>query len=257
MSIEKPLTVVFEADANPEVPFYIPATGPETRPRRTLKHGDSFLVIDAHGDIGVSAGTGDGFFNRDTRFLSNLEMRVNGMQQLLLGSNLRDDNASLTVDLTNPDMFSSERVIVLEKDTLHVSRSIFVWRDTAYQRLALRNHGARPLRLVLTITFANDFADVFEVRGMRRPRRGTSSVRLNAPHEVVLSYLGLDSVVRVTSIYFDPAPTELSRREAIYQIAIPSHEATVLCLAIRCNPTAPHPVPFLRSLLHAHREVRA
>jgi glycogen debranching enzyme len=256
MSIEKPLPVVFEAEANPEVPFYIPATGPETRPRRTLKHGDSFLVIDAHGDIGVSAGTGDGLFNRDTRFLSHLEMRVNGMQQLLLGCNLRDDNASLTVDLTNPDMFSSERVIVLEKDTLHVSRSIFVWRDTAYQRLALRNHGARPLRLVLTITFANDFADVFEVRGMRRPRRGTSSVRVNAPHEVVLSYVGLDSVVRVTSIYFDPAPTQLSRREATYQIAIPSHEATVLCFAIRCNPTTPEPVPFLRSLLHAHRELR-
>src|ERR1700730_19303191 len=126
MSIEKPLTVVFEAEANIEVPFYIPATGPETRPRRTLKHGDCFLVIDAHGDIGASAGTGDGLFYRDTRFLSHLEMRVNGMQQLLLGSNLRDDNAILTVDLTNPDMFSGGRVIILEKDTQHIDRSVFV-----------------------------------------------------------------------------------------------------------------------------------
>jgi hypothetical protein len=38
MSIEKPREAVFEAEANIEVPFYIPATGPETRPRRTLKH---------------------------------------------------------------------------------------------------------------------------------------------------------------------------------------------------------------------------
>jgi glycogen debranching enzyme len=179
MSIENPLPARCEADPNREGPFYIPATGPETRPRRTLKHGDSFLVIDAHGDIGTSVGTGDGLFYRDTRLLSQLEMRVNGMQQLLLGSNLRDDNAILTVDLTNPDMFSSERAIVLEKDTLHINRSVFVWRDTAFQRLALRNHGARPLSLVLSLTFANDFADVFEVRGMRRPRRGTSRVRVN------------------------------------------------------------------------------
>jgi glycogen debranching enzyme len=201
-------------------------------------------------------GTGDGLFYRDTRFLSQLEMRVNGMQQLLLGSNLRDDNAILTVDLTNPDMFSSERAIVLEKDTLHINRSVFVWRDTAFQRLALRNHGARPLSLVLSLTFANDFADVFEVRGMRRPRRGTSRVRVNAPHEVVLRYLGLDNVVRETSIYFDPAPTGLSWREATYQIALAAHEATARCVAIRCNPTAPQPVPFLRGLLHAHRELR-
>ena len=256
MSIERPRPTVIEVDANADVPFYIPATGPETRPRRTLKHDDSFLVIDAHGDIGASAGTGDGFFYRDTRFLSHLEMRINGMQPLLLGSNLRDDNAILTVDLTNADIFSSDRVIVLEKDTLHISRSVFVWRNTVYQRLALRNHGAHPLSLVLSITFANDFADVFEVRGMRRPRRGTSSIRLNAPHEVVLSYLGLDTVVRVTSIYFDPAPTQLSRREATYQIALPSHGAVALCLAIRCNPSVPQPAPFLRGLLLAHRELR-
>jgi glycogen debranching enzyme len=147
-------------------------------------------------------------------------------------------------------------VIALEKDTLHINRSVFVWRNTAYQRLALRNHGAHPLSFVLSITFASDFADVFEVRGMRRPRRGTSSVRLNSPHEVVLSYLGLDTVVRVTSIYFDPTPTQLSRREATYQIALPSHGAIALCVAVRCNPTAPQPVPFLRGLLHAHRELR-
>jgi glycogen debranching enzyme len=256
MSTERPRPTVIETEANADVPFYIPATGPETRLRRTLKHGDTFLVIDAHGDLGASAGTGDGLFYRDTRFLSLLEMRVNGMQPLLLGSNLRDDNAILTVDLTNPDIFSSERVIALEKDTLHINRSVFVWRNTAYQRLALRNHGAHPLSFVLSITFASDFADVFEVRGMRRPRRGTSSVRLNAPHEVVLSYLGLDTVVRVTSIYFDPTPTQLSRREATYQIALPSHGAIALCVAVRCNPTAPQPVPFLRGLLHAHRELR-
>ena len=126
MSIERPRPTVIEGDANAGVPFYIPATSPETRLRRTLKHDDTFLVIDAHGDLGASAGTGDGLFYRDTRFLSHLETRVNGMQPLLLGSNLRDDNAILTVDLTNPDIFASERVIALEKThCISIARSLY------------------------------------------------------------------------------------------------------------------------------------
>src|SRR5215216_1282121 len=142
-------------DAVPEAPFYIPATGPSTRPRRTLKYGDTFAVLDSHGDIGATTGGPDGVFHADTRFLSRMEMLLNGMQPLLLGSNVRDDNAGLTVDLTNPDMFFEKR-LVLPKDTLHVVRTIFLWRSTTYQRLALRNHGDRPIRTHLSLTFGSD-----------------------------------------------------------------------------------------------------
>src|SRR5437867_4045264 len=112
MSIEMPLSAAVAAADKREGSAYIPATVPVTRPRRTLKHGDSFLVVDAHGDIGASAGTGDGLYHRDTRFLSRFEMLINDMQPLLLGSNLRDDNAVLSVDLTNPDIFSNNRVVL-------------------------------------------------------------------------------------------------------------------------------------------------
>jgi hypothetical protein len=50
-----------------ESPFYIPMTGPSARPRRTLKHDDTFVVLDSHGDIGASAGGPDGLFTTDTR----------------------------------------------------------------------------------------------------------------------------------------------------------------------------------------------
>jgi hypothetical protein len=39
-----------------ESAFYIPMTGPAARPRRSLKHDDTFIVLDSHGDIGASAG---------------------------------------------------------------------------------------------------------------------------------------------------------------------------------------------------------
>src|ERR1700743_2221761 len=76
-----------------ETPFYIPGTGASTRPRRTLKHGDCFAVLDSHADIGTSPGSPDGIFYRDTRYLSHLEMLLNEQQALLLGSSVRDDNS--------------------------------------------------------------------------------------------------------------------------------------------------------------------
>jgi len=57
-----------------EAPFYIPATDAPARPRRNLKHNDTFAVFDSHGDIGASAGGEDGLFDCDTRYLSHLEL---------------------------------------------------------------------------------------------------------------------------------------------------------------------------------------
>ena len=96
-------------EAVAESPFYIPMTGPAARPRRSLKHDDTFVVLDSHGDIGASAGGPDGLFNADTRYLARLELVLDDVQPLLLGSNLRDDNSALTVDLTNPDVYRHGR----------------------------------------------------------------------------------------------------------------------------------------------------
>src|SRR5581483_6098113 len=136
--------------------FYISATQSATRPRCSLKHNDTFLVLDSHGDVGASAEATDGLFHSDTRFLSRLELLVDDVPPLLLGFNLRDDNASLAVDLTNPDLMSGRR-IALEKDTLHILRTVFLWQDTAYQRIGLRSYGGEAVDVRVSILFANDF----------------------------------------------------------------------------------------------------
>src|SRR5499427_8274824 len=192
-----------------EQPFYIPMTGPAARPRRSLKHDDTFIVLDSHGDIGASAGGPDGLFNSDTRYLARLELVFDELQPLLLGSNLRDDNSALNVDLTNPDIYQQGR-LVLQKDMLHIVRTIFLWRGTAYQRIGLQNHGDRPASFDLTLLFDSDFADLFEVRGEKRPRRGIGASKLLGPADVLFEYKGLDGVSRATALHFDPRPTRLS-----------------------------------------------
>src|SRR5947199_4226599 len=240
----EPVSQLRLAEPPAESPFYIPMTGPATRPRRSLKHDDTFIVLDSHGDIGASAGGPDGLFNADTRYLARLEMVLDEVQPLLLGSNLRDDNSALTVDLTNSDVYRNGR-LALQKDTLHIVRSIFLWRGTAYQRIALQNHGDRPAGFALTLLFDNDFADLFEVRGERRPRRGIGSSRLLGPTDVLFDYRGLDDAERTTGLHFDPCPTKLSVNAATWQLELDPHESKSLFVAVSCNrPIAEKPARF-------------
>jgi glycogen debranching enzyme len=257
MAMEGAAVPKLSLDITPEAPFYIPATGPATRPRRTLKHDDTFLVLDSHGDIGASAGGTDGLFHCDTRFLSRLELLLNGMQPLLLGSNVRDDNTLLTVDLTNPDGYVDDH-LALPKDTLHVVRTIFLWRDTAYQRLAIHNHGDRQVDVVLTMLFDSDFADLFEVRGLRRKRRGLLGRQVVRPTTTVLSYRGLDARLRQTLLNFDPPSSELTATTASYRLKLAPKEAKPIFFTVGCGaPEPPKPIPFLRGLRAIHRNLRA
>jgi glycogen debranching enzyme len=239
-----------------ESPFYIPMTGPAARPRRSLKHDDTFIVLDSHGDIGASAGGPDGLFNSDTRYLARLELVLDEVQPLLLGSSLRDDNSALTVDLTNPDVYRNGR-IVLQKDILHIVRTIFLWRGTAYQRIGIQNHGEDPASFDITLIFDNDFADLFEVRGEKRPHRGIGSSRLLGPGDVVLEYRGLDDKLRVTGLHFDPRPTRLAVNAATYHVDLAPQQTSSFFVAASCNRPAPFkPVPFFRGLLAHRREMR-
>jgi len=250
-----PISTQTLADPVPETPFYIAATGSSTRPRCTLKHGDCFAVLDSHGDLGATPGGSDGIYFHDTRYLGQLELLLNGAQPLLLGSNVRDDNSMLTVDLTNPDFYFADK-LVLPKDTLHIVRTLFLWRAAAYQRFRIQNHGERAVTLSLSLSFASDFADVFEVRGMTRAHRGTMSTAVRATNEAVLTYQGLDAATRRTVLTFDPAPQPLANAKASYTLILAPGESQSIYVTAECCPGAAEcrSLPFRKGLRAAFRE---
>jgi glycogen debranching enzyme len=249
----KTTTLPLHAEAPLEADFTITAAQ-AARPPRSLKYGDTFVVLDSRGDIGTSSDS-SGLFHMDTRHLSRLELQVNDSPPLLLGSNLRDDNSAFFVDLTNPDLMDGQR-IVLEKDRVHILRTLFLWRDTAYQRLGLRNYGDEAITLRLTILFENDFADLFEVRGARRERRGTATAKLHGDDRVLLVYQGLDDKTRRTALTFDPPPQRLTTNAAIYELHLKAGEMRPIFLAVSCDRTDTPPLPFLSGLLASRREMR-
>jgi glycogen debranching enzyme len=213
-------------------------------------------VLDSHGDIGASAGGPDGLFNADTRYLARLELVLDDVQPLLLGSNLRDDNSALTIDLTNPDVYRNGR-IVLQKDILHIVRTVFLWRGTAYQRIGLQNHGESAASFNLTLLFDNDFADLFEVRGEKRARRGIGSSKMLGSADVALDYRGLDGKSRSTALHFDPPPTRLTVNAATYHFELGPQQISSLFVAVSCDkPATDKPALFFRGLLAHRREMR-
>jgi glycogen debranching enzyme len=244
-------------DTMAEAPFYIPATSPSARARRTLKHGDTFAVFDSHGDMGASAGGPDGLFDRDTRYLSRFELLIDGMQPLLLGSSVRDDNLTLTADLTNPDIFFEGR-IVLPRDTLHIVRTAYLWNGVAHQRIAIGNQGETSADFTLALSFGNDFADLFEVRGQQRPRRGQLHESTPSADEVSYVYQGLDGTTRRTELRLDPAPTELIASAATYSLKLGARERLYIYFCAEChglNP--PRRMTFFKGLMAANRDQRS
>jgi len=237
-----------------EASFYIPATNLPARPHRTLKHNDTFAIFDSHGDIGAASGGNDGLFHCDTRYLSHLELLINGAQPLLLGSAIKDDNLNYYVDLTNPDIYVGEQIILL-KDTVHIGRTIYLFDDSLRERIVLTNHSADAVQLTLSIIFASDFADIFEVRGIRRARRGRARTELLGAGAVALSYAGLDGEVRETILSFEPAPTALLESVATYSMQLaPGAQRTLFATVCSRGRLAQSTQSFFKGLVGLHRE---
>src|SRR5262249_58968546 len=93
--------------------FYIRSSSPRIDVRtRVLKQGDTFAVFDRFGDIDTF-GTGElGMYYQDTRFLSRLTFKLGKDRPLLLSSTVREDNAVLAVDATNPDVCRNGEALV-------------------------------------------------------------------------------------------------------------------------------------------------
>ncbi|MDB5987491.1 MAG: amylo-alpha,6-glucosidase [Nevskia sp.] len=219
-------------DEGPVPQFHISASASlQERRTRTLKHGDTFAVFDHRGDIGGEPGNSEGLYHRDTRILSQLELLLEDARPLLLSSMTQDDNAVFSADLSNPDLLRDGQ-IALRREQIHLHRLKFIWNGACYERLLVRNFSDQPLSVRLSLRFAADFADLFEVRGEQRARRGESSAARESDRSVMLRYLGLDEVERLTQLAFDPPPKILTSARASFEVALQPHEARRIFIRI-------------------------
>src|SRR5438093_5816768 len=148
--------------------FYIRSSSARVDVRtRVLKQGDTFAVFDRFGDV-ETFGTGElGLYYQDTRFLSRLTLKLGKDRPLLLSSTVREDNAVLAVDATNPDVWRDSEIVV-PRGTIHVFRSTILWDKACHERLRIHNYGRAAVDFVLSNEVDAVHADIVEVSRRHR-----------------------------------------------------------------------------------------
>jgi glycogen debranching enzyme len=236
--------------------FFIPAAASlhERRPR-TLKHDNTFALFDHNGDVLSGPGCPEGLYHRDTRHLSHLYLTIAGVRPILLSSTLRDDNVTLTCDLTNADLYDDSGQVVMAHDLIHIRRSRFLWNGACFERISVRNFDERTRVVRLELDFAADFVDLFEVRGARRERRGELHEPSVGRNIVSMSYTGLDGHRRTTDMNFEPPPRHISSNMAVFELTVAPRELRPIFVEVRCNSAGGN-YPVRRAFFGAFRDAR-
>jgi len=194
------------------------------------KEGETFMYSDMDGDLDDRNEIGVGLYHRDTRYLSHLRLTVWGRKPVLLSSSAERAFVSY-VDMTNPDLYDGDR-LVIRQQTLNVRRIRAVGDGRLFERIRIKNYSDEEVEVELGLSFGADFADVFEVRGLVRERRGHFSPPTAARRQAEFSYLGIDDVRRRTRIRFSTRPERLEVRgdlvDAVFVVKVPRQQTATI-----------------------------
>ncbi|GBD15742.1 hypothetical protein HRbin26_00635 [bacterium HR26] len=177
------------------------------REARMLKQGELFVVSDERGDLRRQL-PGAGVYYRDTRYLSEYWLLLNGEEPELFDSSA--ERISSGIFEFGNTLFRSEdgHDVLAHTISLRRCRSINQWLE---EELDLRNYNPFPVTVELALVLAADFLDVFEVRGFPRERpRGRMLLPKHRGRELTLAYRAPDDLLLETEIRFSRPPDELT-----------------------------------------------
>ena len=224
--------------------YVLASSGATTVDGRVLAHAQSFAVFDTTGDIAVSPLEALGLFHRDTRFLSRFEILIDSKAPCFLNSYLSDDNAELVINLTNPFLRARDGAISVPRTSIQIERGWVLADAALFHRINARNYSRERVRFSLELSFGADFDDLFEVRGVKRERKGKRVRPKVKRGAVVLRYEGLDGVARITELSFEPLPIKLTGDCASFVVELEPEQSVTLQTRITCSlDPAPTVVP--------------
>jgi glycogen debranching enzyme len=144
------------------------AVGPSTI---TINRDDRFIV--SQPDARIDPNADEGFFARDTRFVSGYDVWLNGQRPTLLNSSpIRFFSARH--EFTNPDLFDSDGTIPRSSIALQLDRTV---SGGVHEDYDIVSYARRPIALTLEVEVDSDFADIFDVKSRQLVRRGSLQSR--------------------------------------------------------------------------------
>jgi glycogen debranching enzyme len=143
------------------------------------------MFVLAEPDGCITAYTDQGFYSRDTRYVSNYEMFADGERWVLQNSGAIAYYASRTY-LTNPRIVTEYGDI--DPGTLSVTFTRAV-QEGVHEDLDIRNYSMKRARFSFEISLRTDFADIFEVKAKHVIRKGDVATQWNqARSELISNY---------------------------------------------------------------------
>ncbi|MFC5528217.1 glycogen debranching N-terminal domain-containing protein [Cohnella yongneupensis] len=197
---------------------------------RVIKNNDLFLMTDHYGNI-----QGDlqgGLYTKDMRFLSKLELTINGKRPLLLSS-AADENFVARIRMTN-EHEEEDGKVRLWRESLELIRERFIYGDVLYETISMMNYSTKTISFDLGMAFDADYSDMFLVRGFQPAEElGKVTERKmddNGWHTV---YMGVDGVRRETAIAWDSKPDQIAESgKVLFQINLEPAKARQITFTI-------------------------
>lgn len=186
-----------------------------------IHDGSSFYVSDEYGD--ASGESTEGFFYRDTRFLSKGILRINGQRPLLLRAEQVDYYSAsfyLTLPFVTPEA----------SHPLSIIRNRFIGNGV-HEEVILENYGENPLEVTLSFLWDCDFADLFEVKSGHVDKPSVPTFLDTALNELTFVYAN-KGLQRQTVIACDCCPAWIQGRETVLEIRVPSRGQSKTCFNI-------------------------
>ncbi len=205
-----------------KLPENVPIAIEDIRDALIIRERDLFLFSDANGNVPPGNRRGLGLYHADTRHLSTYDFSFAHIPPVPLLSTAELGFSEEQV-LTNPQMQSIEGR-TLPRGSIEVRRQRVV-DDVLEETLHITNYNVYPVTLDLCYHLDADFADIFEVRGLPRPRRGRLLPPQVHPNTLVYGYEGLDSIYRETRIDLSPTPTTISARRVVFRLTLLHRES--------------------------------
>jgi glycogen debranching enzyme len=185
----------------------------------TLVEGSAFAISGRSGDMAPNLP--QGFFFRDTRFLSRFELRVNGQPPEALEAEPLDPFSATFALRTRPRPGRADSPLLL-------FRHRYVGRGMR-EDIVIRNYGDEPSYCSLELLLDSDFADLFHVKEGRLDNDVAPGLETEGEHMVFRYQRGLTR--RGVRISFSQ-PVQLAANLATFEIIVPPQESWSVCVQL-------------------------
>ncbi|KHE73279.1 glycogen debranching N-terminal domain-containing protein, partial [Halobacillus sp. BBL2006] len=171
-----------------------------------IKEGDLFLTTEQNGDIEIDQDKGYGLYTKDTRFLNQLELTINGKKPSLLSSTAAKNYVA------------SIRLMEHEDDhgAIEAVRDRFIYDGVFYEKITFTNYFPTPQVFEVSLSTDADFQDMFIVRQFRTGEVGEKEGRTYQDGSMKIGYKGKDDLTRETLIQWDTKEKSISEDGTLY-----------------------------------------